>query len=123
MWAPKYRRWILTRDLKDFARRCMNEIAASNDLEMEEAEIAEDHVQIFLGFPPKYSVATFIFQAAEGAFARAIAQNYAEVQRKSWEGECWEDGYLARTLGDKVTKDMIKSYINYHKNFERTPKQ
>jgi hypothetical protein len=30
---------------------------------------------------------------------------------------------LSPVVGDKVTKDMIKGYINYHKDHERTPQQ
>jgi putative transposase len=38
-------------------------------------------------------------------------------------GEFWEDGYFARTVGDKVTKDLIKKYIKYHKHKEKMPQQ
>jgi len=33
-----------------------------------------------------------------------------------WGGEFWEDGYFARTVGDKVTADLIKRYIKYHRD-------
>jgi len=83
---------------------------------------AEDHVHIFLGFPPKYSISDVV-KSLKGSSARAIFQRYPEVKRELWGGEFWEDGYFARTVGDKVTKDMIKKYIQYHKDHERTPQQ
>ena len=85
-------------------------------------EIAEDHVHVFLGFPPKYSVSTVV-KRLKGTSARAIFERYLEVKRELWGGEFWEDGYFARTVGDKVTKNMIKKYIKYHKDHERTPQQ
>jgi putative transposase len=29
-------------------------------------------------------------------------------------GELWEDGYFVRTVGDKVTAEIIRRYIQYH---------
>ena len=85
-------------------------------------KIAEDHVHIFLGFPPKYSIAT-VLKRLKGASARAIFQRHPEVKRGLWGGEFWEDGYVARTVGDKVPKDSIKKYKKYHKDHERTPQR
>ena len=122
VWAPKYRKWILRGDLRDFVEQYIKEIAISNDFEIEEMQIAEDHVHIFLGFPPKYSISNVV-KRLKGASARAIFERYPEVKRELWGGEFWEDGYFARTVGDKVTKDMIKKYIRYHKEHERNPRQ
>jgi putative transposase len=122
VWAPKYRKWILRGDLRDFVEQYIKEIAISNDFEIEEMQIAEDHVHIFLGFPPKYSISNVV-KRLKGASARAIFERYPEVKRELWGGEFWEDGYFARTVGDKVTKDMIKKYIKYHKEHERNPRQ
>ena len=36
-------------------------------------------------------------------------------------GQFWEDGYFARTVGDKETKDMIKKHIEYHRKHEKIP--
>jgi len=48
---------------------------------------------------------------------------FPEVKNELWGGEFWEDGYFVRTVGDKVTKDIIKKYIEYHKNREKFPQQ
>ena len=122
VWAPKYRKWIVRGDLRDFVAQCMKEIAISNEFEIEAMQIAEDHVHIFLGFPPKYSISNVVKRLKE-ASARAIFQRYPEVKRELWGGEFCEDGYFARTVGDKVSKDMIKRYIKYHKDHETTPQQ
>ena len=122
VWAPKYRKWILRGDVREFVEQCVQEIARSHEFEIEEMEIAEDHVHIFLGFPPKYSISDVV-KSLKGSSARAIFQRYPEVKRELWGGEFWEDGYFARTVGHKVTKDMIKKYIQYHKDHERTPQQ
>jgi putative transposase len=122
VWAPKYRKWILRGDLREFVATIFQEIAISNDFEIEALEIAEEHVHIFLGFPPRYSIAQVI-QRFKGQSARRIFQIFPEVKKELWGGEFWEDGYFVRTVGDKVTKDIIKKYIAYHKHKEKTPQQ
>jgi len=37
--------------------------------------------------------------------------------------EICEDGYFARTVGDKVPTGMIRKYIKYHREQEEFPKQ
>ena len=122
VWAPKYRKWILRGDIRNFVEECFKEIAVANEFEIEAMEIAEDHVHIFLGFPPRYSISNVI-KRFKGKSAREIFQMYPEVKKELWGGQFWEDGYFARTVGDKVTKDMIKKYIKYHRKHEKSPQQ
>ena len=82
--------------------QCTKEIAISNEFVIEELQMAEDQVNMFLGFPPKYSISTVV-KRLKGEFARAIFWRYSEVKRELWGGKFWEDGYLARTVGDKVS--------------------
>ena len=122
VWAPKYRKWKLRGDLREFVETVFKEIAVANDFEIEAMEIAEDHVHIFLGFPPRYSISQVV-QRVKGQSARKIFQVFPDVKKELWGGEFWEDGYFARTVGDKVTKDLIKKYIEYHKHKEKMPQQ
>lgn len=55
-----------------------------------------------------------LLKSLKGASARAIFRMYPEVERELWRGESWEEGYFARTVGDNVTKDIIKKYIKYN---------
>jgi len=43
---------------------------------------------------------------------------FATLPRKLWGGEFWEDGYFARTVGDKVTAEVIRKYFHRHKEAE-----
>jgi len=117
-----YGKWILCGDLRKFVETVFKEIAAANDFEIEAMEIVEDHVHIFLGFPPRYSISQVV-QRFKGRSARKIFQVFPDVKKELWGGEFWEDGYFVRTVGDKVTKDLIKKYIEYHKHKEKMPQQ
>ncbi len=64
---------------------------------MEAIEIAEEHVHIFLGFPPRYSISEIV-QRLKGKSAREIFRRFPEVKKELWGGEFWEDGYFVRTV-------------------------
>ena len=55
--------------------------------------------------------------------ASVIFEKHSEVEKELWGGEFWEDGYFARTVGDKVTAEVIKKYIAYHREEEKSPNQ
>ncbi len=122
VWAPKYREWILREKVREAVKELFQEILAARDCEIVEMEIAEDHVHIFTSIPPRYSVGEIV-RILKSVSAREIFVRYPEVKRELWGGEFWEDGYFVRTVGDKVTSDTIKRYIQYHKHEEKTPKQ
>ena len=122
VWAPKYRTWILKEKVRDAAKELFEEILNARDCEREEMEIAEDHVYIFTSIPPKYSVGEMV-RWLKGVSAKEIFLRYPEVKRELWGGEFWEDGYFVRTVGDKVTAEVIRNYIRYHREQEKSPKQ
>lgn len=48
--------------------------------------------------------------------ARTIFGEYAQLRRQLWGGEFWEDGYFVRTVGDRITAEVIKRYIQSHRD-------
>ena len=118
--APKYRKWIVRGDLRDFVAQCMKEIAISNEFEIEAMQIAEDHVHIFLSFPPRYSIAKVVGML-RSISSSVIFEKYPEVKEELWGGEFWEDGYFVCTVGDEVTAEIIRRYIRYHMEEEKSP--
>ncbi len=122
VWAPKYRKWILRGDIRNRAKSIFEEVASNHDFEIEAMEIAEDHVHIFLSFPPRYSIANVV-GILKSISASVIFDNHPEVEKELWGGEFWEDGYFACTVGDKVIAEVIKQYIEYHRTQEKSLKQ
>ena len=122
VWSPKYRKWILRGDIREEVKNIFTEILQNRDCEIEEMEIGEDHVHIFVSIPPKYSVGGII-RDLKCISAKEIFLKYPEVKKELWGGEFWEDGYFVRTVGDKVTSEIIKKYVQYHKHKEKTPEQ
>jgi len=122
VWAPKYRKWILRGDIRDRTKEIVEEISKNHDFEIDTLEIAQDHVHIFLSFPPWYSISKVVGML-KSISASVIFTEHPEVKKELWGGELWEDGYFVRTVGDKVTAEVIRKYIQYHREQEKSPTQ
>ena len=96
-------------------RELLLEIAGSYGITIDELEVSVDHVHIFCSFPPKLSI-TQVVTLLKSLSARAIFREHPQVKRQLWGGEFWEDGYFARTVGDKITAEVIKRYIRNHRD-------
>ena len=113
VWAPKYRKWVLHGAIRQRVKELFQEIAEHHGFEIEELEVDKDHVHLFLSFPPKYSIGQVV-GLMKAVSAKEIREEFPEVRKQLWGGEFWEDGYFARTVGDKVTAEVIKKYIRFH---------
>lgn len=109
-------------DIREKVEAIFQEIALNHDFEIDTMEIAQDHVHVFLSFPPRYSISRVVGML-KSISASVIFRDHPEVKRELWGGEFWEDGYFARTVGDKVTAEVIRKYIKYHREEEKKPKQ
>ena len=101
-------------------KEMLNEIAAAYDIVIEEMEVSSDHVHIFCSFPPRLSISQVVTRF-KSLSARAIFKEYPQIKRQLWGGEFWEDGYFARTVGDQVTAEVIKKYIQRHQEEKDDP--
>lgn len=36
-----------------------------------------------------------------------------------WSGKIWSEGYFVRSVGDKVTDEVIRKYIKYQKHEDK----
>jgi len=122
VWTPKYRKWILRGDIQERVRNIFEEVALNHGFEIDTMEVGQDHVHVFLSFPPRYSISKVV-GILKSVSASVIFSEYPEVKKHLCGGEFWEDGYFARTVGDKVTAEVIRKYIQYHRDQETNPKQ
>ena len=122
VWAPKYRKWVLQGEVRQRVKELFGEIAQHHGYEIGEMEVDKDHVHIFLSFPPKYSISKVV-EILKSVSSKIIREEFPRVKKQLWGGEFWEDGYFARTVGDKVTADIIKKYIRFHEEKKHRPEQ
>jgi len=112
VWAPKYRKMVLKGDLARRLKIAFTEIADRYEFEIDTMEVNEDHVHLFLSAPPRYSPAQVV-QILKSISARMIFKEFPKTKKQLWGGELWNDGYFVRSVGDKVTSEIIRWYIRY----------
>jgi putative transposase len=114
VWCPKYRKKVFEQDdIRERADQLIQEICEEYGIEIEEMEVAVDHIHILASFPPRYSI---------GEVIRIILfREFPKIKKKLWSGELWEDGYFARTVGDRMTRQIIDKYIKHHRNLKKGP--
>ena len=122
VWTPKYCKWVLKGEIRARVQEIYEEISKNHEFEIDTLEVAEDHVHIFLFFPPRNSISRVVGML-KSISASVIFKEYPVVKQELWGGEFWEDGYFARTVGDKVTAEVIRKYIKYHREQEKSPNQ
>ena len=123
VWCPKYRKKIFGRgDIRERAEQLIREISEEYGFEIVEMEVAVEHVHILLSFPPKRSIGEVV-RIIKSNSARELFREFPSMKRRLWAGELWEDGYFARTVGDRMTRDVIEKYIEHHRNLEQGPAQ
>lgn len=103
-------------------KELFQEIAINHDIEIDTMEIAPEHVHLFVSFPPRYSIANVVGKF-KSISASVLFREFPSVKQQLWGGEFWEDGYFARTVGDQITADVIRRYIQYHQHREHLPEQ
>ena len=113
VWAPKYRKWVVQGAIRQRVKELMQDIAGHHGFEIEELEVDKDHVHLCLSFPPRYSIGQVV-GLMKAVSAKEIREEFPEVRKHLWGGEFWEDGYFVRTVGDKVTAEVIKKYSRFH---------
>ena len=113
VWIPKYRKRILNEDIAKRVEEIFRKIAEIYEFEIEPMAVVEEHVHIFLSAPPKYAPGEIV-RIFKSRSAKMVFKEFPQVRRELWAGELWSDGYFVRSVGDQVTTEIIKRYIEYH---------
>ena len=123
VWCPKYRKKIFAdKEIRERAKQLIEEISSEYGMEIQEMEVAGDHVHMLISFPPKYSIGQVV-RMIKSISARELFRSFPRIKKRLWAGELWEDGYFARTVGDRMTRQIIDKYIKHHRNLLQGPKQ
>ncbi len=118
VWVPKYRARILGAEEKQYLKKVFKEIAEEYEFQIDTMEVMSDHVHVFIEAPPSYAPARVV-QIIKSISAKELYKKYPELRKKMWSGAIWEEGYFVRSVGDVVTSEVIRKYINYQQNEDK----
>lgn len=97
IWIPKYRKHVLTTEVAGYLKELFNHIAEEYGFAIDTMGVVEDHVHILLEAPPRYAPAEVV----------QITKNI------SGQKSCGTISYFVRSVGDKVTSDIIRKCVKY----------
>ncbi len=121
VWVPKYRARILGGEVTQYLKDIFRQIAEEYEFRIVTMEVMADHVHVLVEAPPRYSPSEVV-QVLKSISARELFKKFPKVKKQMWSVKIWNEGYFVRSIGDKVTAEVIKKYIKYQKE-EDNPNQ
>ena len=110
VFAPKYRRQIIYREIKADIGYILRELCNRKGIEIIEAEACPDHIHMLLRIPPKYSVSD-VMGYLKGKSSLMIFDRHANLKYKFGRRTFWARGYYVDTVGRN--KKAIQEYIKH----------
>ena len=108
VFAPKFRRQIIYRELRADIGKILRELCERKRIEIVEAQCCPDHVHMLVRIPPKYSVSE-IMGYLKGKSSLIIFDRHANLKYKYGNRHFWCRGYYVDTAGKNAKK--IQEYI------------
>ncbi len=96
-------------------------ISERYDFEFDKIGTDGDHVHLLIGAPPKTSPST-LMQIVKSITARQMFKRFPEIKKQLWGGKFWSEGGYVGTLGEGVTEDVIRNYIERQGSSEEKEK-
>ena len=107
----KYRKKLLFENEKvEFFKQVCLEISKRYWFEFDAIGTDGDHVHVFVGAAPRYAPSN-VMQIIKSLTAKHIFKKYPDLRKQLWGGQFWTDGGYIGTVGDGVTADIIKIYV------------
>jgi putative transposase len=107
----KYRKqMLLPSDRIALLKEICAEIGKRYRFEFDTIGTDGDHVHIFVGSEPKYSPSK-VMQIIKSIAAKQIFKAFPEIRKELWGSEFWSDGGYIGTVGEGITAEIIRNYI------------
>jgi len=116
VWIPKYRKKVLTGEMKQFLEKRLFDIQESHpEVEIEMFSIQVDHVHLVSVIPPKYSVSSVIGKIKANT-SRQIRIEFPWIKKMYWHSEFWSPGFFSSTVG--INEEVIKRYVEFQEKVD-----
>jgi len=118
VWIPKFRIPALGPLVAKRLKEILQGTAERYGFEIDTMEVEDDHVHLFVSFPPTVLIARAI-QIFKGVSARRLNEEFPEMEKRIWGAPLWARGYFASTVNDKTTSQIIRQYIKGQKKQQK----
>lgn len=113
VWCVKYRRKILTQEVKFKLIKILNKIADDNQIIIQELNIDLDYIHMLISCKPQHCISNFI-KAFKGVSARLLAKEIPELKKQFPKNHLWNPSYYVGTVSEN-TEQQIIDYIKSQK--------
>ena len=112
VFAPKYRRQVIYRQLKADIGRILRELSERKGVEIIEAECCPNHIHMLVAIPPHLSVASFMGYLKSKS-SLMIFDRHANLKYKYGNRHFWCRGYYVDTVGrnEKAINEYVKTQL------------
>ena len=112
VFAPKYRRQVIYRQLKADIGRILRELSERKGVEIIEAECCPNYIHMLVAIPPHLSVASFMGYLKSKS-SLMIFDRHANLKYKYGNRHFWCRGYYVDTVGkyENAIKEYIKNQL------------
>ena len=116
VFAPKFRRQLIYREIKADVGSILRELCERKGVEIIEAQCCPDHIHMLVKIPPKYSVSE-IMGYLKGKSSLMIIDRHANLKYKYGNRHFWCRGYYVDTAGkdDKKIQEYIQKQLTEDK--------
>ena len=108
VFAPKYRRQVIYRKIKQDIGKILRQLCDLKKVEILEAETCPDHIHMLVSIPPNLSVSQFMGYL-KGKSSLMIFDRHANLKYKYGNRHFWCRGYYVNTAGTDTR--AITAYI------------
>lgn len=112
VWCPKYRRKVLTGEIKARLKELIVETAKGTNADVIEMEVMPDHVHLLIEVDPQYGINKAV-RHIKGVSSHALRSEFPSL--KSRLPTLWTNSYFVSTVGG-APLSAIKQYIENQKN-------
>ena len=106
----KYRKWLVRGEVESFLLEVLKGVGERYEFALESVGCDGNHVHVFVGAAPRYSPSQ-VMQVLKSLTARQLFERFPDLKKVLWGAEFWSDGGYIGTVGDGVTEEIIRRYI------------
>jgi putative transposase len=106
----KYRKWLVRGDVESFVCEVLKGIGERYEFQLDALGCDGNHVHVFIGAAPK-NAPSRVMQVMKSVSARMLFERFPELRKTLWGAEFWSDGGYIGTVGDGVTEEIIRKYV------------
>ena len=116
VWVTKYRKKVLAGPVGERLRDLIREVCRTNDVEILQGSVSQDHVHVLVSCPPNLSPSK-LMHYLKGKSSRTLLMEFKHLQKAYWGRHLWARGYFVASSGN-VTDEAIMAYLREQEGTE-----